>query len=61
MRLPPIDLGRENTFGESTYENGGQYGPIRGDYLAFLIVHIGSVTIEADSTVTVLEAGQCAL
>ncbi|WP_246748868.1 helix-turn-helix domain-containing protein [Rhizobium setariae] len=61
MRLPPIDLGRENTFGELTYENGGEYGPIKGDYLAFMIVHIGSVTIEADSTITTLEAGQCAL
>jgi AraC-like DNA-binding protein len=61
MRLPPIDLGRENTFGEITYENGGHYGPIKGDYLAFMIVHIGAVEIEADSVVTSLEAGQCAL
>lgn len=61
MRLPPIDLSRENTFGESSYENGGQYGPIQGDYLAFLVVHFGSVKIEADSSVTLLTAGQCAL
>jgi AraC-like DNA-binding protein len=60
MRLPPIDLSRENTFGELTYETGGQYGPIMGDYLAFIVVHIGSATIEADDRITRLEAGQCA-
>src|SRR4051812_33792346 len=61
MRLPPIDLSRENTFGELTYENGGDYGPIGGDYLAFMLVHVGSLTLEADDSVLQLEAGQCAL
>ncbi|MGS1097141.1 helix-turn-helix transcriptional regulator (plasmid) [Aquamicrobium terrae] len=59
MRLPPIDLSRENTFGELTYENGGQYGPIMGDYLAFIVVHIGSATIEADARTVRVKAGQC--
>ncbi|OCP14942.1 helix-turn-helix transcriptional regulator [Ensifer sp. LC163] len=61
MRLPPIDLSRENTFGEISYESGGEYGPIRGDYIAFIIVHLGSLKIEADETTVELEAGQCAL
>ena len=61
MRLPPIDLSRENTFGELTYESGGDYGPIGGDYLAFMLVHIGSLRLEADDSVLQLEAGQCAL
>lgn len=61
MRLPPIDLRRENTFGEFTYRNGGGYGPIGGDYLAFILVHLGSLKIEADGSILLLNAGQCAL
>ncbi|MCG7522540.1 AraC family transcriptional regulator [Ruegeria sp. Ofav3-42] len=61
MRIPPVNLGNDNTFGRIVYNEGGSYGPVRGPYLAFLYIETGHGRILADGNAVELSAGECAL
>lgn len=48
-------------FGESTYPNGGRFGPLRRSYFSLMILKKGKTDIVCDDTSVTLNEGQCAV
>lgn len=48
-------------FGESTYPNGGRFGPLRRSYFSFMALKKGKIEIVCDDISMTLNEGQCAV